>query len=58
MEAELAHGDAIAALRTFDRCERIVMAEFGASPSPRTIDVAERARRPRPQTRSKTDSIS
>lgn len=45
MEAELARGDAIAALRAFERCEQIVMAEFGASPSPRTIDVAERARR-------------
>lgn len=58
MEAEVARGDTIAALRTFDRCERIVMAEFGASPSQRTIDVAERARRPGPQTRSKTDSTS
>jgi DNA-binding SARP family transcriptional activator len=46
MEAEIARGDAIAALRAFDRCERIVMAEFGASPSERTIAVAERARRP------------
>jgi len=45
MEAELAHGDSIAALHVFDRCERIVMAEFGASPSQRTIEVAERARR-------------
>ena len=45
MEAELAHGDSIAALHAFDRCERIVMAEFGASPSQRTIEVAERARR-------------
>lgn len=45
MEAELARGDTIATLRTFDRCERIVMNEFGASPSPRTIDVADRARR-------------
>jgi DNA-binding SARP family transcriptional activator len=46
MEAELARGDSIAALQAFDRCERIVMAEFGASPSQRTIEVAERARRP------------
>ncbi|NNF56334.1 MAG: hypothetical protein HKN03_18050 [Acidimicrobiales bacterium] len=45
MEAELARGDRIAALQAFDRCERIVRAEFGASPSPQTIDVAERARR-------------
>ncbi len=46
MEAELARGDSIAALQAFDRCERIVMTEFGASPSQRTIDVADRARRP------------
>ncbi len=46
IEAELARGDAIAALRAFERCEQIVMAEFGASPSKRTIDVVERARRP------------
>jgi DNA-binding SARP family transcriptional activator len=46
IEAELARGDAIAALRAFERCEQIVMAEFGASPSQRTIDVVERARRP------------
>ncbi len=46
MEAELARGDAIAALQAFERCEQLVMAEFGASPSLRTIDVAERARRP------------
>ena len=45
MEAELARGDTIAALRAFDRCEQIVRAEFGASPSQRTIDVAARARR-------------
>jgi DNA-binding SARP family transcriptional activator len=46
MEAELARGDSIAALDAFDRCERIVRAEFGASPSQLTIDSAERARRP------------
>ncbi len=46
MEAELARGDGIAALQAFDRCERIVQAEFGALPSPLTIEVAERARRP------------
>jgi DNA-binding SARP family transcriptional activator len=46
MEAELARGDALAALRAFDRCEQTVMADFGASPSNRTIEVAERARRP------------
>lgn len=45
MEAELARGDSIAALEAFDRCERIVMAEFGASPSQRTADVANNARR-------------
>jgi DNA-binding SARP family transcriptional activator len=45
MEAELARGDGIAALRAFDRCEQVVMAEFGAPPSQRTIGVAERARR-------------
>lgn len=45
MEAELARGDRIAALQAFDRCERIVRSEFGASPSRRTIDVADRARR-------------
>lgn len=43
MEAELAHGDTIAALRAFDRCEQIVRREFGASPSPNTIEVAARA---------------
>ncbi len=46
MEAELARGDSIAALEAFDRCERIVMAEFGASPSQLTIDVADQARHP------------
>lgn len=46
MEGEFARGDSIAALQAFDRCERIVMDEFGASPSQRTIDVAEQARRP------------
>ncbi|MGI9621809.1 MAG: AfsR/SARP family transcriptional regulator [Acidimicrobiales bacterium] len=45
MEAELARGDAIAALRAFDRCERMVMTEFGASPSQRTCELAKRARR-------------
>jgi len=45
MESELSRGDSIAALQAFERCEQIVMAEFGASPSPRTIDAAERARR-------------
>lgn len=44
MEAELARGDRSAALRAFDACERLMMAEFGASPSPRTIEVALRAR--------------
>lgn len=41
-----ASGDSIAALQAFDRRERIVMAEFGASPSERTITIAEQARRP------------
>lgn len=45
MEAELARGDGIAALRAFERCEQIMKAEFGASPSPRTTEVAERVRR-------------
>ena len=45
MEAELARGDTIAALQVFDRCERVVQSEFGASPSQLTVDVAERARR-------------
>lgn len=45
MEAELAHGDTIAALRTFERCEEIVRREFGASPSLDTIEIAERASR-------------
>lgn len=45
MEAELARGDTIAVLATFDRCEQVVIAEFGASLSQRTIDVAAQARR-------------
>lgn len=44
MEAELARGDSIAALLAYDRCERIVRDEFGASPSEVTTAVAERAR--------------
>lgn len=44
MEAELARGDRVAALRVFDRCERIMQDEFGAAPSSRTLDVLERAR--------------
>lgn len=44
MEAELARGDRVAALRVFDRCERIMQNEYGASPSPRTLEVVERAR--------------
>lgn len=45
IEAELGRGDAIAALDAFDRCERVIREEFGASPSPETIALAERARR-------------
>jgi SARP family transcriptional regulator, regulator of embCAB operon len=45
MEAELARGDTIAALQAFDRCERVVRTEFGASPSQSTIDVVERVRK-------------
>ncbi len=44
MEAELGRGDAIAALEAFDRCERVVRSEFGASPSSATIALADRAR--------------
>lgn len=44
MEAELARGDAGAALEAFDRCERIVRDEFGASPSAETVALAERVR--------------
>jgi len=44
MEAELARGDVVAALRVFDRCERVMQDEFGASPSSRTLEVVERAR--------------
>lgn len=44
MEAELGRGDAGAALGAFDRCERIVREEFGASPSAETIALAERVR--------------
>lgn len=43
MEAELARGDRTAALRVFDRCERMVRSEFGATPSSDTIAVLERA---------------
>lgn len=45
MEAELGRGDSIAALEAFDRCERVVRAEFGASPSAETLAVAQRIRR-------------
>lgn len=45
MEAELARGDAIAAMRAFDRCERIVRDEFGASPSAAMLELADQARR-------------
>lgn len=44
MEAELERGDTIAALDAFDRCERVVREEFGASPSAETLALAERAR--------------
>lgn len=44
MEAELERGDTVAALRVFDRCERMMQDEFGASPSSRTLEVLERAR--------------
>ncbi len=44
MAAEAARGDASAALEAFDRCERVVRAEFGASPSAETLALAERVR--------------
>lgn len=44
IEAELGRGDAIAALEAFDRCERIVRDEFGASPSGETVALADQAR--------------
>jgi len=44
MEAELARGDPIAALRAFDLCERMVRDEFDATPSSATIELADRAR--------------
>lgn len=44
MEAELGRGDTGAALAAFDRCERIVRQEFGASPSAETVDLAARVR--------------
>ena len=43
MEAELTRGDTVAALRVFDRCERMMRDEFGASPSSYTLEVLERA---------------
>jgi SARP family transcriptional regulator, regulator of embCAB operon len=45
MEAELARGDAVAALRAFDRCESMVRNEFGLAPSSATLAVLERVRR-------------
>jgi DNA-binding SARP family transcriptional activator len=45
MEAELARGDVLAAMRAFDRCERVVRDEFGASPSTAMLELADRARR-------------
>jgi DNA-binding SARP family transcriptional activator len=45
MEAELARGDALAAMSAFDRCERVVRDEFGASPSTAMLELADRARR-------------
>jgi DNA-binding SARP family transcriptional activator len=44
MEAELARGDTVAALRVFDRCERMMQDEFGATPSSATLAILERAR--------------
>jgi DNA-binding SARP family transcriptional activator len=44
MEAELARGDTVAALRAFDRCEAMMQDEFGATPSSTTLEVLERAR--------------
>lgn len=44
IEAELGRGDAIAALEAFDRCERVVRDEFGASPSAETLELVERVR--------------
>jgi len=37
IEAEHASGDRLAALRVFDRCEQVMRAEFGASPSEITV---------------------
>jgi DNA-binding SARP family transcriptional activator len=42
MTAELSRGDTIAALQAFDRCERILRAEFGCPPSPETLAVLQR----------------
>jgi DNA-binding SARP family transcriptional activator len=44
IEAELGRGDSAAALRAFDRCERVIRDEFGASPAADTVALAERAR--------------
>ncbi len=44
MEAELGRGDSIAALHAFDRCERVVREEFGATPSSATVAIADRVR--------------
>lgn len=39
MAAELRRGDSSAALRAFDRCERVIRQEFGCAPSPATVAV-------------------
>ncbi|MGA9275590.1 AfsR/SARP family transcriptional regulator [Ilumatobacter sp.] len=46
IDAERARGDRSAALRAFERCERILADDVGVRPSPETLDLADLLRDP------------